>query len=744
MSKLPLPLASHVGKPRGIPNSSESDGLSLVQIGQAAHKHWLILLLTTMSVAIVIAFYVLGQTKLHRSTMTMLIDPDPPQPLGKDVERVVDFSAYWSNKEYHATQVQIIQSRQVALEVVRRLNLHRDQGFIENLPKGQQPARPDVSVQRAARVLLERLSVKVQSDTRIVEVSYEDADPERARRVLEALADTYIHHNLDELAATSQSASEWLRGQLTKLKGELERSELALHEYKKDKRILSVSFDDQTNMLRDEMGQLNTRITTLRAERARLQSRLKTLEQMAPESIERLPASAVLHNPMLETLREDYLSAVRERDELAASGKGENHPRAQAVRSRVSGLQVALVAEIGNVTRGTAQDLRALDGELARIEGLYEGAKQRALDLNLLDIEFQRLARLKKNNEKLYSMVLERSKETDLAALMHVNNIRVLDAPLDGTPVGLRVPLQIGFGVLVGLLIGLAAAVAREALDRTVKSPSDVEEELGLTVIGVLPKERGEMGSVSTRRRGSASISAPTKVPGPLELAVHEAPQSAVAEAARALRTNLLFMSPDRPHRTILVTSPGPGDGKSTVASWIAIAMAQAGHRVLLLDCDLRRPRIHQLFSTEAACTTAEAILDRSLLDRSDLTTEVPNLSCLPARGHVPNPAELLGSASFNALLADLEKRYDRVVLDSPPVGAVTDATILSTRADCTVLVLRAMRTAKELTKRAALAIRSVDGNLVGAVINATSPDRGYPNYYYYYSDRAPARDDAA
>ncbi len=226
---------------------------------------------------------------------------------------------------------------------------------------------------------------------------------------------------------------------------------------------------------------------------------------------------------------------------------------------------------------------------------------------------------------------------------------------------------------------------------------------------------------------------------------VHEHPESATAEAARAVRTNLLFMPPDKPFRTILVTSPGPGDGKTTVASWIAIAMAQAGHKVLLLDCDLRRPRAHEVFAIKAPFTIAEAVLDRTLVDTADLATQVPNLSCLPALRHVPNPAELLGSASFLSLLHHLEQKYDRIVIDSPPIVAVTDATILSTRVDGTVLVARAMSTRRELARRAVRAIRDVGGTLVGIVMNAADTRReGHYYYYYHAGEYRGARENAA
>lgn len=722
-------------------SSPTPEGLSPLHVWRAARKHWLLVLFVTAAVTAAAVFYALGHKTIYRSTATLLIDPDPPRPLGKDVEKVVDFNAYWSNKEYYATQLEVIRSRQIASEVVHRLGLHHDGGFIENLPPGEKK-KTDVTVERAAGVLRSRLAVEPQSKTRLVVVSLEDADPERARRILTAIVDVYIQHNLDEIASSSASAGQWLHDQLQKLKAELEKSELSLHHYKKEKSILSVSYDDQSNMLREEITQLNARITTVRAEREKVSARYKALSSVDLEDPAELPTGELLASPLLDQLRTEYVAAKRERERLIASGKGVNHPDAQSASSSVATLRDALVAELRNIQNGVKKDMDALTHEVNGLSKLYEAAQRRALDLNLLEIEHNRLERLKNNNEKLYSLVLERSKESDLASLMSVNNIRVLDAPLRGAPQGLGVPILSAAGLLVGLFLGLAAAVGREMLDRSLKSAEDLEQELALPVLGMLPKGDGSDDrpyyGKRRRTRVQQSVSA-------IELSVHEQPHSVIAEAARAIRTNILFMAPDRPYRTLLVTSPGPGDGKTTVACWIAIAMAQAGHRVLLIDCDLRKPRVHKVFRPKEPVGVTDVLFERSLLDKADLSTVVPNLSVLPAGPHVPNPAEVLGSDTFNALLRDLGKRYDRVIIDSPPIAAVTDATILSTRVDGTVLVVRAFSTARDLARRAARAVRDVGGQLVGSVLNAADAGTRGGYYYYqgaYYGD--PEREDAA
>ncbi|MBN1610330.1 MAG: polysaccharide biosynthesis tyrosine autokinase [Polyangiaceae bacterium] len=733
----------------------DSDGLTLLQIWKAARKRWPLVAFLAVACAVAAIFYGLGQTVHYRSSATVLIDPNSTKPLGKDVDRVVDFDAYWTHKEYFETQLEVIKSRLIAAEAVRRLALNRDPGFISGTskPKSKAGTRPhQIGETTAANMLRGRLKVEQQEKTRIVEVSYEDADPLRAQRILQTVLDAYVQHNLDEIAASSQSAGQWLRDRLVKLKEDLEQSELDLHRYKKNKSILSVSYDDQSNILREQIAQLNQRITAARAQREKVAARYQALTSIDTEDPSELPASELLVSPLLDKLRTDYITAQRERERLLAGGKGQNHPEVQAAESAVQNVKTTLLTELHNIQNGVKKDLDALTAETNGLSKLYGAAKQQALELNMLEIEYNRLERLKDNNEKLYSLVLERSKESDLTSLMQVNNIRVLDAPLRGASLGPSVPLFAAVGLLAGLVLGLGAAVGRELLDLSVKSPDDLEQQLGVPFLGLLPKADAANSSpyygYGRRRRARAER---TAEPGSVELMVHQHPKSGVAEAARTIRTNLFFMAPDNPYKTLLVTSPGPGEGKTTIACVIAIAMAQAGHRVLLVDCDLRRPRLHRIFRRDGegqreGVSVAQAIVERALPSQEGLKTTVPNLDVLPAGPHVPNPAELLGSESFQSLLSDLSRRYDRVVIDSPPVAAVTDATVLSTRVDGTVLVVRALSTSRDMARRSARSISDVGGRVVGTVLNAAESRRGRGGYYYYYyrGSYEASREDAA
>jgi capsular exopolysaccharide synthesis family protein len=212
---------------------------------------------------------------------------------------------------------------------------------------------------------------------------------------------------------------------------------------------------------------------------------------------------------------------------------------------------------------------------------------------------------------------------------------------------------------------------------------------------------------------------------------------SGIAEASRSIRTNLLFMAPDKPYRTLLVTSSGPSEGKTTVATCIATAMAQSGKRVLLIDCDLRRPRMHKVFRPRGS-DVGPGLTGALLEDAQDpvLSTEVPNLSFIPAGAIPPNPSELLQSERFKAFLAKMLARFDQIILDSPPVVAVTDAVILSTVVDGTVMVVRAYKTGKDLAKHGIRLLRDVGANVAGIVLNSVNMQRDEYQYSYHYYRR--------
>lgn len=731
---------------------------SVLEVWQAIRKNWALATGITLVVILGVAFYTLGQTRIYEATAVVLFDASNPQPLGNQFQPPVDTAGqYWNNKEYYRTQIWIVGSQPIAEAVVQQLNLNKDPTFLDQVPRGTRRPPREVSVETAAQMVIASLAVEQIKDSRLAEVKYRDADPERAQQIVSTLVDAYVQNNLDELMSASAKAADWLRDQLANLGKELENSELSLHQYKKDKNILYLSLDDQTKLLREEMEQLNTALTTVRQQTEQVASRRNQVMKVNNKDPTNLPVTEFLNSSTLQRLRAEYVNASSDLDGLLAAGKGTNHPEVRAASSRRDAVKAALLAEIQNLKGAIDGDLSATNQQEQGLKRLFMDAQKQALDLNLLEIEYNRLARARENNEKLFSFVQERSKESDLAKMLRINNIRVVERPArPKRPVTPNVPMNMLGGIAVGLVLGLGFAVGREQLDRSIKTPDDAERELELPFLGLLPSvDEGSYpayGGYGGRRQRRPLIE-PSPGSEPIELVVHQKPSSGIAEAARAIRTNVMFMSPDRPYRTLLVTSAGPADGKTTVACCLAIAMAQAGRRVVLVDCDMRRPRLHRVFHVERDAGITTAILEpKPPIHQIARETPIPNLSLVTTGPLPPNPAEILHSESFAKLLETLRASFDCVVIDSPPVVPVTDAAVLSASVDATVLVVRAFQTSKDLARRAVRSLRDVGGHIAGTVLNAVDLSKnqyGYRYYYYYkregYGSEAPAgppRDD--
>lgn len=417
-------------------------------------RRWPEAFVTALAVTLGAALYTLGQTRIYQAAATIQLEP-------------TGSGSHWDNHEYYETQYRIIASTRVASAVVAELGLDHDPAFIQNAPPGKQLPPGSAPEETAVEALRARLRVEPVRDTRLAVVKLEDADPERARRVLRAVVETYVAMNADEARAGATQAKAWLEGQLEHMKSDLEDSESRLHDFKSDRNVLAVSPEDQASMLREEIRQITASLTQVRIKREEIAARRDELAKVLPGSPASLPASELLSSARLVELRRAHADAARERDALLEAGKEKGHPDVAAAEARAGRAREGIAVEVKSIHAALDRDFAAIKRQEAALAGLLDGARKQALEINELEVEYGRLRRDKDGSEKLYAMVLERTHETDLARMMRGNNVRVVDPPLlPADPVRPRVPLGIGGGILAGLVLGLAAALVRARADR--------------------------------------------------------------------------------------------------------------------------------------------------------------------------------------------------------------------------------------------------------------------------------------
>ncbi|MCA9669806.1 MAG: polysaccharide biosynthesis tyrosine autokinase [Myxococcales bacterium] len=690
-------------------------------------KHKLLILVVFILVAGAAAAWTMTRVRIYGATTTLLLDRRAPQVLGKEVREVVDTSmgAFWRNKEYLQTQILVITSKSLALRVVKKHALARDPKFWAHRKHTGKPLHEAGTDEQAATYLRSRIQASSVKAANIIEITVTHPDSGMAARLANAIADSYMSLSVEHKLASTTHAVKWLSNQLDTLKKQLDSSELALHRFKRKNNIVSVSLEDKQNLLARRIATLNTALTEIRLKRMTVASKRHQYKRSKKGPALNVVLKDVIDNDVIKNLKSIY---VRERRSYVAllHRYGDKWPAVLQQKARVAEARKDLEREVVNLQASVDSEYSRIRRNEAAIAAALQAAKDAALDLNKREVDYRRLKRSNQNTSKLYRLVLERMKEANLSAQLRVSNIRRLDRAVEKTvPIKPHVRLNIMLGCLFGLLLGVALAFVVDALDSTIKSQDEVEATTPLTFLGLMP-----------RIPGSAQVRATKgKRPEPrpdLDLIVHRQPKSQIAESCRNIRTNLMFATTDVPARTIVVTSPGPREGKTTTALSLAIAMAQAGNSVLIVDTDMRRPRMHKVLDVPGTEGLTSVLLGHAELEDVVKTTEVPNLFLLPCGPTPPNPAEICHSESFKRLLDRLQEGYDHVLLDSPPVMAVTDAVVLTTLVDGTLIVARTGETSRTALQATARQITDVGGRLLGCVLNDMDVEKSAYSYYRY------------
>jgi polysaccharide biosynthesis transport protein len=682
-------------------------------------------------------------TPVYRASTQILIEKDTPK-VG-DLSTIFQQTDGWYNDDFYQTQYRILQSRSLARKTAEAMKLEAHPA----LAKGSRPVRGPWTIRGAiagtiglvksltgaaageapaatARaeqdpdpyasytgVVLGALSVAPVRNSRLVDITMTSTDPRLATDLANGHARTYIEQNLEYRFSASKEATEWLEAQLAEQRKKVEESEAELQRYKEQHDAVAV--EDRQNIVVQRLSDLNgaaTRAKTSRIEKEALYNQLRSIQNS--NAIDAFPA--VLGNEYIQKLKSELGDMQRQQAELSEK-YGDRHPEMVKVRSSIQSAEAKLQIEIDKVVQSVKSEYETAAAQERTLVGALEGGKAEALSLNRKGIEFSVLQRDAESNRQVYEALLQRTKETGISGERKASNIRVVDpAEVPVAPFLPRRQQDLTTAAFSGMVLAIGLVFLFEYLDNRIKSPQELRAQLNVPFLGMVPSIDATGGAL-----------------------LQDGVPPNFAEAIRGVRTNVLFSSAEEGVRLIVVTSAGPGEGKSMFSSNLAVSLAQAGQRVLHVDADMRRPRVHAIFDVAQEPGLSNLLVGDCKPSEAIRKTPVQHLCVLPAGMIPPNPAELLGSKRCEEFFATLGQNFDWVILDSPPVLAVADASILANTATGVVFVVGADQTSRQAARAALDQLAAVQAHVIGAVLNRVDLEKN-PYYYSAYYRKEYAR----
>jgi tyrosine-protein kinase Etk/Wzc len=557
------------------------------------------------------------------------------------------------------------------------------------------------------------LSYGVREGTNAVDIYFTSTDPLLVPRILNEAAVQLRADGALRARGIASRKREYVGDQLDVSQATYQRKLVELQGFKETRNIGNLTAEQQT--LLEAIQQLELRRQELLVQRSAVR---ESMGQGASGGIERLNRLSAIENlasnAALGFHVQSLLELYEQRRVLTAGALGlqESNPQVQAVDQRIEAAHAALQDAVAATEEQLGARLRALEAKIGE-----ERAKMRqfpGMETRIAQLQLEASIQEQTTRYLLGQYESARMQEATIAPY-----VTILDGASPAYRIGTSVRQRVLMGLLIGLLLGLIGAFFLEYLDQTIKSSHDVERVLGVPVLGLVPHDTRLMGANGR--------------PQPIAI-VTTHPDEPAAESFRALRTNVTFVGAEKPLQLIAVTSPGPGEGKSTTAANLALTLAQNGHRTILVDADLRRPLVHRAFALVQEPGLTDVLVGRAALREAVRPDVNAGLDVLPAGASPPNPSELLGSDAMHRLAGELRQEYDYIVVDTPPVLPVTDATVVATTADAVILTIRSGETEEAAAERAADQLRRVHARIAGVVLNGISSVRDH--YYTYYSDR--------
>jgi capsular exopolysaccharide synthesis family protein len=700
----------------------------------AKRKRWVIGIL--LGVVLVTAAVVFLMTPIYRGTALLQITQDSAIAQVGENDPLTALKGGQELTRFQETQMKILGSRSLAWRIIEAFNLKDHQDF--KYLRETTPPPPDPKLKNDLLDLFqEKLEIRPLKDSYLVEISFRSSDESLAQRVTNAMAREYVQLAIDRRTESFSLVKDWLENQLHQLAGRVQDSQKKLYAFGQKSDFFAL--EDKDNVIIQKYIELNGLLTKAQSERMAREAQHRQIEEEGPE------APLITNNPLILALRQEMVAQTAK----VASLKKiylPGHPEMQAETAKLQELRGRLHGEIRRIQETVRADFEAAKRTENLLGEAFNSQKNRMVNLQQDLVDFQILKRDAQTTEQLYQALLARMKETTVASTMVASNVAVIDpADLPAEPYMPKKGLLLGLSSVLGLFLGIGAAFLAEYLDDSLKTTEEVERVCQFPSLGLVPLLPVN-GAVDNNGRfllkpsqllshfpflGSHVQAEPVNGDG-ADLVVLKQPRSIIAEAIRHVCTSLMLSASGGPPRVILLTSPNPQEGKSTISCNLAASLALDGRQVVLLDCDLRKPRLHRVFHTLPQPGLTTFLTGNGSREDIIKSTQVPNLWFVPAGPVPPSPMELLGSEAFKELLQMLSRDFQHVIIDTPPALGFADARVISSLADGVLLVMKHQSTPREAGRLTCKLFAQIRAHVLGIILNQVNHN-GLERYEYYF-----------
>ncbi len=715
-------------------------------------RKWIVL--TCFFVVVLItAIATLTKTPVYRATTKLVIEKKNPNLVS--VEEVFALDA--SSTDYYQTQYEILQSRTIAKGVIESLNLAENKNF--NPPPSDDPISrgkryvinslkniknslvsfvfpsetygdsnqiqpfvdPKTKKQKLQSQLIDKfqsqLSIEPVRNTRMVNIHFDSVSPELATRIADTVTKVYMDQNLETKMKTIKHAVHWLKDRLDEARAKVEKAQKKFLDYREEHQIITDISPETEQVRAQKLATLKNRIVKAETDRIEAQSKYSQAKRALNSQDGAGSIPEISTNQVISSIKASEMELSSRLSELSEK-YGSKHPRIIALKKQLQELDQRKKNEIRKLVNSLKHKYQTALSREKSLKAALKEEQKKAMELNKKAVQYGVLKRKAESAKEMYDLLVKRFKEASLTEDIKTVNVRVVDkAEVPQNPIKPKEKRNLLLAMVLGMFMGCGLAFFNEYLDDTLKTPEDVKEFLGLPFLGIIPKIKEQ-----EERQ--------------IELTVRNEPKSVTSEAYRGLRTNVMFSSAEQSPKVILITSALPEEGKTTTAINLALAMAQAGSKTLMLGCDMRKPNMHKIFGISKEMGLSNILTGSAQYKEVCQPSGVDNLDLIPCGPIPPNPSELLGSQKMNELIDQLKQDYDCLIMDSPPLTVVTDASLLGKKSDGVILVARAFITSKQAVKTGLEQLHNIGAKILGVAFNSVDMEKEGSYYYskYYYS----------